>query len=354
MLEFRTQGFNGYSVKYSPFFDSRIAVATSANFGLVGNGRLYILGLTANGIVAEKWFDTQDSLFDSTWSEAHESQLLTAGGDGSVKLFDINVPNFPIASWQEHAREVFAVSWNLVSKDTFLSSSWDGTIKIWNPNSEASITTLPTHSCTYSASFSPHSPSVLSSVSSDSHLRVFDLRTPASASNHLTMSVPIHQPPKARMGHAPGVGVAPAEALTHDWNKYRDTIVATAGVDRVIRTFDIRMPQQGPVAVLPGHEYAVRKLSWSPHLSDILLSASYDMTCRVWTDGSAMGVGSVKQENMLEDPMFYGGGREMGRMGRHTEFVTGVDWCLFGAEGWCASTGWDERVMVWDCRAIMQ
>jgi len=56
MLEFRTQGFNGYNVKYSPFFDSRIAVATSANFGLVGNGRLYILGLTPNGIVAEKWY----------------------------------------------------------------------------------------------------------------------------------------------------------------------------------------------------------------------------------------------------------------------------------------------------------
>lgn len=55
MLEFRTQGFNGYGVKYSPYFDSRIAVATAANFGLVGNGRLYILGLTAQGIVAEKW-----------------------------------------------------------------------------------------------------------------------------------------------------------------------------------------------------------------------------------------------------------------------------------------------------------
>lgn len=56
MLEFRTQGFNGYAVKYSPFFDSRIAVASAANFGLVGNGRLYILGLTAKGIVAEKWY----------------------------------------------------------------------------------------------------------------------------------------------------------------------------------------------------------------------------------------------------------------------------------------------------------
>jgi hypothetical protein len=59
MLEYRTQGYNGYSVKYSPFFDSRIAVAASANFGLVGNGRLYILGLTPNGIVAEKWYVRQ-------------------------------------------------------------------------------------------------------------------------------------------------------------------------------------------------------------------------------------------------------------------------------------------------------
>ena len=58
MLEYRTQGFNGYAVKYSPFFDSRIAVASAANFGLVGNGRLHILNLTAGGIVAEKWSDS--------------------------------------------------------------------------------------------------------------------------------------------------------------------------------------------------------------------------------------------------------------------------------------------------------
>jgi hypothetical protein len=56
ILAYRTQGFNGYAVKYSPFFDSRIAVSASANFGLMGNGRLYILSLTANGIQAEKWY----------------------------------------------------------------------------------------------------------------------------------------------------------------------------------------------------------------------------------------------------------------------------------------------------------
>ncbi|KZF25080.1 peroxin 7 [Xylona heveae TC161] len=376
MLEFRTQGFNGYGVKYSPFFDSRIAVSAAANFGLVGNGRLYILGLTPNGIVAEKWYDTQDCLFDTAWSEAHENQIVVASGDGAVKLFDLNLDNFPVQSWHEHKREVFSVHWNLTSKDTFCSSSWDGTVKIWNPTRPASILTLPTNSCTYSASWSPHSPFLLSCVSSDSHLRVFDVRAPtvSGTTNHLVSATSIHNAPAvsntpyACTIDGPGSLLPPipptvprlangtfppSECLTHDWNKYRDTIIATGGVDRLIRTFDLRMPSQGPLAVLPGHGYAIRKLAWSPHLPDVLLSASYDMTCRVWTDGIGLGVGGPGVSMGKTSEVVQGPAREMGRMARHTEFVTGVDWCLFGAEGWCASCGWDERLLVWDVRAIM-
>ena len=75
-------------------------------------------------------FDTQDALYDVSWAEAHENQVVVAAGDGSIKLFDIALDQFPVQSWQEHKREVFAVSWNLVAKDTFCSSSWDGCIKI--------------------------------------------------------------------------------------------------------------------------------------------------------------------------------------------------------------------------------
>lgn len=50
MFEYRTQGYNGYAVKYSPFHDSRIAVAASSNFGLVGNGRLFVLELSGQGV----------------------------------------------------------------------------------------------------------------------------------------------------------------------------------------------------------------------------------------------------------------------------------------------------------------
>jgi len=50
-MEFRTTGYSGYSVKYSPFVNDSLAVATAANFGLAGIGRFYILGLTASDII---------------------------------------------------------------------------------------------------------------------------------------------------------------------------------------------------------------------------------------------------------------------------------------------------------------
>lgn len=165
------------------------------------------------------------------------------------------------------------------------------------------------------------------------------------------MMIPLHAPPVNVHGNTAassgGMGrpqptFPPCEALTHDWNKYRSTVIAVAGVDRMIRTFDIRQPS-GPLQLLQGHEYAVRKVAWSPHLPDLLLSASYDMTCRMWSDGEGTGAKDVGRMQP----------RELGRMSRHTEFVTGVDWCLFGSQGWAASCGWDERVCVFDARAIM-
>lgn len=150
MLEYRTQGYNPYAVKYSPYYDSRIAVAASSNFGIVGNGRVFALALTAQGVQVEKtyatfqnvgfdvyiltWlchrFDTNDALYDLAWSEINENQMIVACGDGSLKLFDLGVNDFPVMNFHEHKRETFSVCWNPITKDTFISSSWDGTVKI--------------------------------------------------------------------------------------------------------------------------------------------------------------------------------------------------------------------------------
>lgn len=141
----------------------------------------------------------------------------------------------------------------------------------------------------------------------------------------------------------------PAEILTHDWNKYNDTVIATGGVDRAIRVFDIRNASGGPTSLLVGHEYAVRRLAWSPHASDILVSTSYDMTVRLWTDGSTM---APTPEMASQSPIR--AGVQLGLMNRHTEFVMGVDWCLFGVGGWVATVGWDERLLLWDANTMLQ
>lgn len=36
-------------------------------------------------------YDTQDGLYDVAWSEIHENQLVTASGDGSIKLWDVMI-----------------------------------------------------------------------------------------------------------------------------------------------------------------------------------------------------------------------------------------------------------------------
>lgn len=143
MLSFRTKGYNGYGVQYSPFFDNKLAVATAANYGLVGNGRLFILDIEPNGqITSPISWETQDGLFDLAWSEIHENQCVVASGDGLIKLFDRMVPQFPIMQWNEHQREVFSVNWNLVDKTNFVTSSWDGSIKVWSSQRKESMLTL--------------------------------------------------------------------------------------------------------------------------------------------------------------------------------------------------------------------
>lgn len=168
----------------------------------------------------------------------------------------------------------------------------------WSPERPRSLTTLQAHnSCVYQAVFSPHDPDILASCSTDGTLKLFDLRVPAYAPATNSFTTPL----SAAVLTVPASGT---EILSLDWNKYKPWTLASAGVDKMIKVWDCRMVQlvgrtgEGPAAGVPGgygsavggacevhlvgHEYAVRKVQWSPHRPDLLASASYDMTCRVY------------------------------------------------------------------------
>lgn len=297
--QFKTNGFNPYSVEFSPFMPNRIAIASAANFGIVGNGRLWVL--RNNNL--EQLYNTQDALFDVAWAENHENQLVTSGGDGVIKLWDLTLPDFPVRNFTEHTKEVFSVNWNLVAKDVFVTGSWDLTIKIWNPELPQSIQTFQEHThCIYQTSWSPHAAQVFASCSGDQTLKLWDVRQPQSV-----QTIHAHN----------------NEVLCLDWNKYQRDQIVTGSVDTTMRVWDLRMPQK-PINELRGHQYAVRRLKCSPHSGNIVGSVSYDMTMRLWDITK---------------------GQQVYQHDGHTEFVLGIDFSLFVPD-LIATCGWDEMVFV--------
>mmetsp|Transcript_9547 Transcript_9547/g.16736 ORF Transcript_9547/g.16736 Transcript_9547/m.16736 type:complete len:346 (-) Transcript_9547:164-1201(-) len=307
---FRTPDYHNYGVEFSPFVDGLLAVASSQYFGIVGNGKQFVLQAQPNGGMSViRAFDTQDGLFDCCWSEQNENQLASASGDGSIKLWDVKSrDNFPIQHFKEHQQEAASVDWNLVHKSTLASSSWDGTVKIWNPMIPNSVATFHEHSgSVYNARWSPRNPNTLVTCSADSTVKIFDVNQPRSVA-----TIRAHE----------------GEVLAVDWNKYNEFVFASGSVDRTIRVWDARNPNR-PMAVLAGHQYAIRRLKYSPHQENLIGSVSYDMTSCFW-------------DTSLEDSLVLKGNQ-------HTEFVMGIDFSLF-RPGHVATCSWDEHVTTFDLK----
>ena len=252
MITFPTE-LHGYSVEFSPFEENKLACATSQHFGIVGNGRQFVLDVGERGIGEVRHFDTQDGVYDCTWSEVNENHLLSATGDGSLKLWDTHAPRNPLMSFEEHTHEVYSADWNLVTKDLFLSGSWDCKVKVWNPKSHKSLRTYKEHTyCVYSTVWSPLLPDTFASASGDHTLKIWDVNEAKSK-----QTIRAHE----------------FEILTCDWNKYNEFEVATGSVDKTIRIWDLRNPKR-EVMELHGHSYAVRRLKYSPHNENIIASCS--------------------------------------------------------------------------------
>ncbi|WRT63205.1 uncharacterized protein IL334_000108 [Kwoniella shivajii] len=340
-LRLKTPQFSHHNISFSPYFENRLALASGANFGLVGNGRIHIIDLDPNipgGLKLVRYFETRDCVFDIAWSESHENQIVAACGNGAIKMFDVTLEGLPIKSWHEHSAEIMSIEWNNLQKDTFVTSSWDQTIKIWTSSRSTSLLTIQAHQGQiYNATFSPHSPSILATCSSDGLINIFDLRSQSSSSSSSSSSASasasvakpaLSIPAGISTGTGGGFG-NPIEILSCDWNKYDPNLLASSDKNGSIKLWDMRSVSNNVNGNIERngrqigkHHLATRKIAWSPHKRDIIASTGYDMTCKVWNINSPNPI-HVHSE--------------------HTEFVMGINWALFDP-GLLASAAWDEEV----------
>lgn len=346
LLHHRIPGCHNFGVQFSPFFSSRIAVVSGANYGLAGNGRLNVFEFSAGSIDrAINTFLTQAGLFDLSWSEAHENFIFTASGDGSIQLFDVTLPEFPVRKWREHTRECFSINSNMQIHPLVVSSSWDGTIKVWSPDQQASIETFSVGSdiCVYKADFSPHSGFVISSVSSDGALRIYDTRNPNpdGAKSKVSATMKPENNLRATSKSYPALSLSNAhsgrEVLSSDWSKYSDTTIYTSGVDCLIKQWDLRQITK-PVAEMIGHRYPARTVKASNHHANVLASCGYDMTTRSWQVQSDGQLAHLRPTKHVKP--YY-------TWENHSEFVFGIDWSLVGDGSIIATASWDETVQIW-------
>ena len=184
------------------------------------------------------------------------------------------------------------------------------------------MTLLAHQGCVYETKFSPHDTWTVASCSADGTMCLWDLR----ASNG--QSLPVNQ-----------IRIGSGEQLTLDWNKYHSTEIAVAGVDRNIRVYDIRMTAD-PAIQLKSHTSAVRRIQWNPHRPDIIASASYDMTIKIWNTGRQGHFGGLRPNGQLID-----GSLQLTLDSLHKEFVVGLDWSLFD-RGVLATSSWDQTIGV--------
>eukprot|EP00112_Aurelia_sp_Birch-Aquarium-sp1_P012220 Seg2569.3 transcript_id=Seg2569.3/GoldUCD/mRNA.D3Y31 product="Peroxisomal targeting signal 2 receptor" protein_id=Seg2569.3/GoldUCD/D3Y31 len=306
MLTFKIdERFYGYAVEFSPFIPSRFACAAAENYGLNGQGCLYILEKQRDVIVLVKIFFYSTGLYDFAWSENDENVIITVANNGFIQLWNVALEQGLVREFKGHRSEINSAVWSLTrDAPLFVTGSWDKTLKVWDSTNCQPVSIFDSHhGLVYCVSWSPHLPGVLMSSSGDGDIRIWDLRI-----NQSTSVIPA------------GSG----EVLCCDWTKYEPTIIASSGTDSTIRVWDLRRSIV-PLRILRGHTYPARRIKCSPCQQNVIASVSYDKTLRIWDHSVASHpIETIKT---------------------HSEFVTGLDFNLKN-DMEIADCSWDKTIQL--------
>ena len=115
-------------------------------------------------------------IYQTIWSPHAPDIFASAAGDHSLKIWDTKCPR-SIQTIMAHHNEILALDWNKYREGVLVTGSVDKSIKVWDlrfPDRE--LLCLSGHEYAIRRlKCSPHTPSIIGSVSYDMTLRLWDI-----------------------------------------------------------------------------------------------------------------------------------------------------------------------------------
>lgn len=220
-------------------------------------------------------------VFSSAWNPSVPGLIASAGGDATVRIWDIpskgQTPDSPAICKHlptTHNKDVSALEWN--SDGTLLaSSSYDGILRLWTPQGDLHLVMSMHQGHIFAVRWNRKGTMLLTS-SADGTAIVWDL-----SSGKVRQQFPIHSD----------------SVLDVDWlvsprakgpsSSRNDLTFATGSADNSINI--CRVGEAKPIRTLRGHDDEVNAIRFDASQT-LLASASDDKTVKVWSiDANVLG-----------------------------------------------------------------
>ena len=189
---------------------------------------------------------------------------------------------------------VTCFDWNSMDVKSLLAGSTDGILTVWDVENRAVTSRLKAHhgdvlDCQWGAV------DVVASCSSDSSIRLFDLRD----QEHSTV---LYETPSK----APIVRI--------DWSRADPKYIALTTTGSQVFILDIRYPKN-PALILNRHKGTCNAVRWSPHNMGYICTAGDDHQALIWDVNGILGSSDPPQGTLDVDPVLaYNAGAEISQI----------------------------------------
>ena len=197
------------------------------------------------------------------------SSILAVHSSDSVSIHTLRSPSpQPSLSLLGQQSQGFGLDWNTHLAGMLLSAAYDRNINLWDVQLATALnrTVVPVRTWTLATepedvAWSPHSATVFLSVDRSGVMSQYDSR---------------------RRGRTGEMKAHAGIAFSVDVNKMEESLVVTAGQDKTVAVWDLRLPGV-KLSVFHGHTDFVISARWAPFSRTLFCSASHDRKVHIWS-----------------------------------------------------------------------